>query len=289
MASDAYELLALLMRYVFVLLGALVLFRAYRWMRKDARNYRREMRSLPDAGLVGEIVDLRTGQSQPLPREGDMGASRECDVFVKAPGVARHHLRFAFEEGKGVLLTPTRHGKTLMSGRALTAPAYALHGTQIQLGQASLRLRLFAGLKVPSPMAFQQEAPAPDPMLSGGADEEEEDSFLSPGLPGVFDLPSFPPQEDAGAEEPATDQPWQQPQPYDPYVPAGQGAPLPPHQGYEGGYTDEGQMTWQYAYSLEELQKAQAAQTPGGGQDDDGAEGLPYQSPVSRRRRRDRR
>ena len=66
MAGEAYEILALLMRYVFVLIGALVLLRAYRWMRRDARNYRREMRTLPDAGLVGEIVDLRTGKSQPL-------------------------------------------------------------------------------------------------------------------------------------------------------------------------------------------------------------------------------
>lgn len=288
MAGEAYEVLALLMRYVFVLLGVLVLWRAYRWMRRDARNYRREMRSLPDAGLVGEIVDLSSGQSQPLPREGDIGASRECDVYVKSPGVMRHHLRFAFEEGKGVLLTPARRGNTLVSGNPLTAPVYALHGTQIQLGQSRLRLRLFAGLKVPSPAAaFQQDAPVPDPVLSG-INEEEEDSFLSPGLPGTFDLPPYSGPEDVQAAQQYQQPVWNQ-QPYDPCMPVGQGAPVTPAQPYEGGFTDEGQMTWQYAYSLEELRQAQAAQEADGEENGDNTEGLPYQSPVSRRRRRDRR
>ena len=150
MAGEAYEILALLMRYVFVLIGALVLLRAYRWMRRDARNYRREMRTLPDAGLVGEIVDLRTGKSQPLPREGDMGASRECDIHVRGAGVLRHHVRFAFEEGKGVMITPSRLGKTFLGGAQLRAPGYALHGTQLQLGDALLRVRF------DSPYGYEQ-------------------------------------------------------------------------------------------------------------------------------------
>lgn len=293
MANDAYELLALLMRYVFVLLGALVLFRAYRWMRRDARHYRREMRSLPDAGLVGEIVDLRTGKSQPLPREGDMGASHECDVHVRAPGVARHHLRFSFEEGKGVLLIPTRRGKTLMGGQVLKAPAHALHGTQLQLGQALLRVRLFAGLKVPQPAAFQQDAAlAPDPSLIGAEDGEEDASFLAPDRPGTFDLPSFvPPQEAAPAylppqqPAPAADAAWQT---QEMYMPPSQGAPIAPRPDYDGQYTDDGQMTWQYAYSLEDLYRAQQEADEADDPADENTEALPYQSPVSRRRRRDR-
>ncbi len=281
MTSGAYELLALLMRYVFVLLGALVLIRAYRWMRRDARNYRREMRSLPDAGLVGEIVDLHTGKSQPLPREGDMGASHECDVHIKGGGVLRHHLRFAFEEGKGVRITPIRPGKTLMGGRLLQGPAYALHGTQLQLGsQAVLRVRLFAGLKVPHPIAFQEEAASPDPALvsSYAAESAAEDADFSfgPDLPAPFDISDAaltPEPDGAGAGAPAV--------------------PLPAAD-YEGHYTEDGQMTWQYAYSLEELYRAQEEQNmqPMPAPADDGEENdeaLPYQSPIPRRRRRGRR
>lgn len=259
MSGGAYELLALLMRYVFVLIGALVLLRAYRWMRRDARNYRKEMRALPDAGLVGEIVDLRTGKSQPLPREGDMGASRECDIHVKGAGVMRHHARFAFEEGKGVLITPSRRGKTFMAGVPLRSPAYALHGTQLQLGQAEMRIRLFAGLKVPHPMAFQEDAAVPDPaLITSAAETDAEESFpLGAQTPSPFEFPG----------------PSAQPQPAD----------------YEGGFTEDGQMTWQYAYSLEDLYRAQEAAAvppPDDGEPND--EGLPYQSPVARKRRRRR-
>ena len=39
-----------------------------------------------------------------------------------------------------------------------------------------------------------------------------------------------------------------------------QGAPVDPYQGdpahYEGNYSEDGQMTWQYAYSLEDLRRA---------------------------------
>lgn len=48
-------------------------------------------------------------------------------------------------------------------------------------------------------------------------------------------------------------------------------------------------MTWDYAYSLEELHRAQAAQqaqqpAPEQAEEEEG-EGLPYQSPLRRRRR----
>ena len=283
MANGAYELLALLMRYVFVLIGALVLLRAYRWMRRDAKNYHREMRALPDAGLVGEIVDLRSGKSQPLPREGDMGASHECDIHERGTGVMRHHVRFAFEEGKGVLITPARRGNTLMGGVPLQSPAYAFHGTQLQLGQAALRIRLFAGLNVPPPVPYQQDA-MPDAVP--GADDEAQESVFPAGaeLPPPFEFPD----PAAGADE--EEEAWQQNAAGAPvigYMPQGQATP--PNE-YDGHYTEDGQMTWQYAYSMEELRQAQEAENRPGMPDDgeENDEALPYESPVPRRRRRGR-
>lgn len=160
MSGEAYELMAMLMRYIFVVLGAVILFRAFRQMRKDARAHRKEMKRLPDAGLIGEVVDLETGKSQPLPREGLMGSSSVCDIRLKRRGVARRHVLFAFVEGKGLQVKPHRGHKVAMEGVLMSGPAYALHGTQLSLGHANIRIRLFAGLNVPNPASFMPEETA---------------------------------------------------------------------------------------------------------------------------------
>ena len=264
MADSAYELLALAMRYVFVLAGALLLWRAFRWMRRDARQYQRDMRALPDAGLVGEVVDLRTGQAQPLPREGTIGSSRECDIRVKDTGVKRNHALFTFEDGKGLRIVPRLGARVLLNGREIGGSGYALHGTRLQLGGAELRVRLFAGLNVPFYPAWQQEAP--DVTL-------ENFSFVEEAAPAPLPFPA-PGFDAAETAEDGAD-----------------GFPQPG--AYDGGYTDDGQMTWQYAYSLEDLRKAQeeAAQMQSESLKADLEEGeaLPYESPVPRRRRRSER
>lgn len=265
MAEGAYELLALGMRYVFVLIGLLILWRAFRWIRRDAKNYQKEMRSLPDAGLVGEMVDLRTGRAQPLPRDGTIGASRECDIRVKGAGVKHTHALFAFEEGKGLKITPSRGARVLLSGAPVKGSGHALHGTQLQVGDAMLRVRLFAGLNVPFPAAYPQDAPD-IPLDNFYSYDDQAEADVSPALP--FPAPGF-----AQAEDQA---------PFS--FPGGESAP-PADPGYEGNYTDDGQMTWQYAYSLEELRRAQADLDAA---QNDADEALPYQSPIPRRRRRQR-
>lgn len=271
----------MLMRYFFVLIGALIVFRAFRWLQRDARAYHREMRALPDAGLVGEIVNLRTGQAQPLPREGTIGASRECDVRVKDSGILRTHARFEFEEGKGLKIIPMHAGKVVLGGLELSAPGYALHGTQLQLGDALMRVRLFAGLKVPTPAAFQPDE-APDAL------PDEEDAPWSQAEPG-FPAPFSPPEEQPF---PGQGAPVSEGESFMPYPPgAAPAAPAAPYADYDGGFTEDGQMTWQYAYSLEDLRKAQEAKaqfSPAGPLPAED-EALPYESPVPRRRRRSRR
>ena len=188
-----YELWALLMRYIYVFLGVLILWRAYRWLRRDARAYKKEMRSLPDAGLIGEVVDLSTGKSQPLPREGMMGAARSCDIRVKGTGVKRKHALFALEEGKGLQIIPHLGGKVIMEGIEVRGSAHALHGTIVQLGEKQLRVRLFAGLKVPHPSQFPMEAPYQE------EGREAWDSFEQDMTPPPFQSPfqaPFVPQEE---------------------------------------------------------------------------------------------
>ena len=268
MNGGIYEILALLMRYVFVLIGALIVWRSFRWLRRDANAYKREMRSLPDAGLIGEIVDLSDGRAQPLPREGYIGASRECDIRVKSGGISGRHARFEFEEGRGLKIIPGYGKRVLLSGEEMNGPGYALHGTLVQLGDSLLRIRLFAGLKVPyfAPYAGENDRDASLPSECGHEESMPQYSTL---------LQGFSNDDDA----------------YLPYDPA-----LTPMEGsrrreemYDGGYTDGGQMTWQYAYSLEELEKEMDNPPPfgtGESPDETDNEGVPYQSPLQPRRRR---
>lgn len=230
MAGEGYEVLALFMRYVFVLLGVLIVWRAFRWMRRDARNYQRRMKRLPDAGLIGELVELNTGNRFPLPREGIIGSAASCDVRVKGSGVARKHALFSLAEGKGVLITPCAHNRITMEDVELSGPAYALHGTELWLGDVPLRVRLFAGLNVPHPAAYMQE----------DAEIEEYWDDL-PGMAGAYIEPAQEQDESFGL-------------------------PLP-----------ENEMP------------AQAAQTqPQPLKEEEEEQGLPYQSPLPRRRGRGR-
>jgi hypothetical protein len=149
MGETAYELLSLGLRYWFILLIALTLLRAFWLMRRDRREYHRMLRQLPDAGLIGEVVDLRSGHSQPLPREGLIGSGRSCDIRLS--GLHRREMEFMFRSGLGLKLIPI-HSKhhALLDGEALKkADAFALHGTVLDIRGTPLRFRLFAGLDLP--------------------------------------------------------------------------------------------------------------------------------------------
>ncbi|MBQ7657246.1 MAG: FHA domain-containing protein [Clostridia bacterium] len=250
MSSEAYEILALLMRYVFALIGVLIVFRSFIWLRKDARAYRKEIAALPDAGLIGEIVDLDTGKAQPLPHEGVIGSARECDIRVKGDYVLRRHARFEFVEGKGLKIIPARRGLTLLGGVEMRGPGYALHGTQLGIGSHTLRVRLFAGLNVPTPAAY----PEPDTILDAA---DEDIPWTNITVENAYYLPEETPAD---------------------AVPFGDGT-----RNYDGNYDDDGQMTWQYAYSLDELRQEQAKQAWIDAQEDEPA------PRESRRRRRGRR
>ena len=257
MSPQAYELISMLMRYVFVFIGLMIVWRSLRWLRRDARAYQKELRSLPDAGLVGELVNLATGEAQPLPREGMMGSSRECDIRLKGPGIQRNHARFEFEDGNGLKIIPLRRASMLLNGAPLHGSGYALHGTQLQTGNIPLRVRLFAGLKVPYPVAY----PEPDAVWNAG---------VNPGL--------WEEQAETDSEEA--------------YPSTGYEAFMPDSQDYDGEYTPDGQMTWQYAYSLDELNGAMEQDPwrrmqPDGQTPEAGEEAIPAPG-ARRRRRRDR-
>ncbi len=160
MGDAPYELLALGLRYWFVLLLLLTLLRAVYLMWSENRAYQKALRRLPDAGTIGEVVDLQSGKSQPLPREGLLGSGRGCDI--RFPRLHRREMEFVFRPGLGLKLIPIhRKHQSILDGEPLNkADSYALHGTILEIHGHSLRFRLFAGLDLPNREPFMEEGEA---------------------------------------------------------------------------------------------------------------------------------
>ena len=102
-------------RYWFLLLMAIIVWRSFRWYRRDRRQAKKRLKLLPDAGFVGEMVvieggeALKRGQALPLPREGTLGTLRTNDLCVPVEGVARRHLWFRFDEDEGLRAVSYTH------------------------------------------------------------------------------------------------------------------------------------------------------------------------------------
>ena len=154
-----YEVLSLAMRYFFTFFGVMIVWRAFSWLRKDRKATHRRLRQLPDAGTIGIFTveqgskQLKAGEAIPVPHEGVLGYLRTCDVVVPVIGVARRHLEFSFVDGKGLYIFPRRGCEAVVDGFPIAnrrdAQAHPMqHGSTLEVGQAVLRLGVFAGLNV---------------------------------------------------------------------------------------------------------------------------------------------
>ncbi|MEG2252416.1 MAG: hypothetical protein RSC98_05190 [Clostridia bacterium] len=156
MPKEIYEVVAQGARYWFVFLMALIVWRSYRWYRRDRRQRKKRLRLLPDAGFVGEMVvvnggdTLRRGTAMPVPREGTLGLLRTNDLCVPITGVANNHLWFRFDDGDGLMVEPFHGKKVNVDGEewhGRREPLHMAHGSRLYVGEAELRLRLFAGFE----------------------------------------------------------------------------------------------------------------------------------------------
>lgn len=178
MPDNIYEIISLAMRYWFTALGALIVWRAFSWLRKDRRLKHKRLRTLPDAGMIGEMVVIEGSRDLPedtlisVPREGVLGFLRSCDLVVPVNGVNNQHADFVFVSGKGLRIFPRRgcectvDGEKILSRRDAKQHPMGHHSTLV-LGEAVLRLRLFAGLDAPyHPGYDEEESPLPEDALA---------------------------------------------------------------------------------------------------------------------------
>ena len=231
MNGSAYQLLALGVRYLFIAILAVVVLRAGLSLLGEHNRRKKRLRSLPDAGMVGEMRDLNSDSSYPLPREGVLGSGRGCDI--RLPGLRRRHANFAFVDGKGLLITPCHHrGALLLDGQDVRRGGYALHGACLQAGNYQLRIRLFAGLKAP------RRAQYAETWQPAGSEELYAPDYSQMTLVQPMNTeypPAFYGEEPAQTYEPAPQRympPPPQPAPHQ-YAPAPQYPPVPPVQEAE--------------------------------------------------------
>lgn len=212
MPENVYEIISLGARYWFAFLGLLIVWRAFWWLRKDRRAKHRRLKQLPDAGMIGEMVVLRgsdqlpEGTALPVPRAGVLGYLRSCDIVVSVDGVSPRHADFVFQPGKGLLLFPLRGASCVadeveLPHRSAVKKYPLVHGSILQVGEAVLRLRLFAGLDTEyhatlpyePPYAPYQEEPMP---------QEWSEQSYQPQEPTFWD--GQPPQEESWLNPPPT-------------------------------------------------------------------------------------
>ena len=204
MPQDIYQIVALACRYWFAFLGVLIVWRSFSWLRKDRRLKHKRLKTLPDAGMIGELVVLQGSDELPedsflpVPREGILGCLRTCDVVVPVDGVARQHLDFVFIDGQGVQMVPRRGCACMIDGELIrdhrAARSFPMrHGSLLSVGDALLKLRLFAGLDAPYAADFLPDEPF----------EPFEPEETMPG----YDFQPYPPQPAWPEEAEATDHP----------------------------------------------------------------------------------
>ncbi len=203
MSEDVFDVVSQVMRYWFVALGLLIVWRTYRCLRQERKARHRRLRSLPGAGMIGEWVvekgsdELREGMAVPVPREGVLGDRRFCDVYIPVEGVTHCHLFFRFDPKRGLRVTPARRQICFLNGALLTSrsvrkePALLHHGDVLTVGEAVLRLRVLLGLEKAYRPLFADEA--------GTGPAASSEACPDPA-PQVMPLPSLP--DDAPAEKP---------------------------------------------------------------------------------------
>lgn len=151
MNSEAYELIAQTMRYVFLLSIAIFTARVFFQEVAEKRTDARKRRQLPDAGLIGELIDLTSSDSYSLPYEGIIANEVWADIRLKELKRGQK-LFFSFVPHRGVLLKPlgSHRYDYALDDQPLSRSAYANHGSCITISGHRLMLRLFEGLPLPN-------------------------------------------------------------------------------------------------------------------------------------------
>lgn len=147
MNANAYDLLALCLRYVFAALMVLILLRAWKITAVDWQRSHRLRRLSPETGIVGEFLVVeghersRVGMRYPVILEGTIGSGRGCDIRLRSGSVRHRHAIFQMTED-GLYIRGHAGGR-LRDGLGRPAKTLTLRdGSYITIGAVRLMLIL---------------------------------------------------------------------------------------------------------------------------------------------------
>ena len=207
-SDDAWRIIYTVSRYLFPLLGLILVFLILFYILSEGKLRREKARGLPGFGTVGELIvlsgsrDLDANTWFPVPREGVLGSVRSCDLVIPCSGVHPKHLDFSWEDGLGLLIRPRTGCEASVDGTPVTcrtdASAVPLqHGSILQVGSAMLRLHLFAALdNTSAPVrqtasVYPQQFPLPGPVYDPAPGSLPYDAVSV--TPREQQFPPFPP------------------------------------------------------------------------------------------------
>lgn len=144
MAPEAYQLLSLGMRYVFLILAAYIVLQLALQVLAEYRLLRRKKLTAAGAAcgyLEVSAPEALAGQRFVLFREVVIGAARRCDICVKKAGLSATHA--ALYEKKGAMYLSNQGGRggvTLNGEPVKKKDKLVLNGDRINLGRLELYL-----------------------------------------------------------------------------------------------------------------------------------------------------
>ena len=148
MNANAYEIIALAMRYVFAALMLLIVLRALLVTMVDSRRAGELRRLNPETGIIGEFLIMdsagwaRRGASYPVTLEGTIGSSRRCDIRIRRNGLHARHAYYQMTE-KGLYVRGHANITLLDEDGTYLRERILLDGDTLYIGRLEMMLVLY--------------------------------------------------------------------------------------------------------------------------------------------------
>lgn len=197
MSANAYEVLALAMRYVFAALMVLIVLRAWRISAVDSQRAKKLRRLSPETGIIGEmlVVDggerARPGMRYPVTLEGTIGSGRRADIRLRHSSVAGRHAYYQMTEA-GLFVRGHAHSRVRDGAGTPQRELMLEDGDILRVGRVSLMLVLTEGGNAPEEMhrhVMRRHRPARAAMPE--ADGAPDDTLFETGGEGDADAPDL--------------------------------------------------------------------------------------------------
>lgn len=185
MNANAYEILALAMRYVFAGLMLLIVLRALTVTMVDSKRAAQLRRLNPKTGIIGEFLVMessgwaRRGARYPVTLEGCIGASSRADIRIRRNGLHARHAYYQMT--KAGLYVRGHAGITLRDEDGdYVRERILADGDVLYIGRLELMLVLHEGSAAPS-FNIEKRRRRPEPAQSGedifGLEAENTESY----------------------------------------------------------------------------------------------------------------